>query len=114
MRRIGSAYAIGERIGRGATGDVATGAIHEYGLPSGVTSWSPDDRFLAVLEVTADSGSVRVLAVDIEGGRARVRLGSQPPIVAEITMGSIERLRIADGVELWASFKAVEVEIVPS
>lgn len=56
----------------------------------------------------------RVLAVDIEGGRARVRIASQPPIVAEVTMGSIERLQIADGVGLWASFKAVEVEVIPS
>jgi len=55
----------------------------------------------------------RVEAIDLEGERARVRLSSAPPIVAEITLGSLERLGIAEGIPLWASFKAVEVEILP-
>jgi molybdate transport system ATP-binding protein len=55
----------------------------------------------------------RVEAIDLEGERARIRLSSAPPIVAEITLGSLERLDIEEGVTLWASFKAVEVELLP-
>jgi molybdate transport system ATP-binding protein len=53
-----------------------------------------------------------VTAVSLEGERARVRLATQPPLVAEVTPGSLERLGIREGAELWASFKAVEVRVV--
>ena len=55
-------------------------------------------------------GAVRSIASD--GERARVRLATEPPLVAEVTAGSAERLGLHDGVIVWASFKAVEVEIV--
>ena len=55
-------------------------------------------------------GAVRSVASD--GERARVRLATEPPVVAEITSGSVDRLGLRDGVMVWASFKAVEVEIV--
>jgi molybdate transport system ATP-binding protein len=55
----------------------------------------------------------RVISVAIEGNRARVRLATAPPLVAEVTLGSVERLRLRSGVEVWASFKAVEVELLP-
>jgi molybdopterin-binding protein len=48
-----------------------------------------------------------------ENDRARVRLATAPPLVAEVTLGSVERLRLRSGVEVWASFKAVEVELLP-
>ena len=57
--------------------------------------------------------SGRVTSVAIEGDRARVRLATAPPLVAEVTPGSVERLRLRSGVEVWASFKAVEVELLP-
>ena len=57
--------------------------------------------------------SGRVTSVAIEGDRARVRLATAPPLVAEVTVGSVERLRLRSGVEVWASFKAVEVELLP-
>jgi molybdate transport system ATP-binding protein len=53
-----------------------------------------------------------VTSVAIEGQRARVRIASAPPIVAEVTVGSVERLGIRDGARVWASFKAVEVQVV--
>jgi molybdate transport system ATP-binding protein len=56
--------------------------------------------------------SGRVTSVAIEGDRARVRLATAPPLVAEVTLGSVERLRLRSGVEVWASFKAVEVELL--
>jgi molybdate transport system ATP-binding protein len=55
----------------------------------------------------------RVTSVAIQGDRARVRLATAPPLVAEVTLGSVERLRLRSGVEVWASFKAVEVELLP-
>jgi molybdate transport system ATP-binding protein len=55
-------------------------------------------------------GPIRSIAV--QGDRARVRIGTTPPIVAEVTDASVRRLKLRPGVEVWASFKAVEVEVV--
>jgi molybdate transport system ATP-binding protein len=55
----------------------------------------------------------RVTSISVEGERARVRIATAPPLVAEVTLGSVERLRLRSGVEVWASFKAVEVELLP-
>jgi len=57
-------------------------------------------------------GPVRDLTV--EGDRVRVRLASRPPIVAEITAGSAARLGLRPGTTVWASFKAVEVRVLPA
>jgi molybdate transport system ATP-binding protein len=53
----------------------------------------------------------RVTSVAVDGERARVRLASTPPLVAEVTLGSVERLGLRAGTDVWASFKAVEVEL---
>lgn len=55
-------------------------------------------------------GPVSSLADD--GERVRVRVASVPPVVAEVTSGSLERLGLRPGLEVWASFKAVEVQIL--
>lgn len=47
----------------------------------------------------------------IYGERVRVRIGSRPPLVAEVTAGSVRELGLVRGSEIWASFKAVEVEL---
>lgn len=54
----------------------------------------------------------RVAEIAIEGERARVRVAGTPPVVAEITLGSIDRLALREGNTVWASFKAVEVALV--
>jgi len=54
----------------------------------------------------------RIAGISLEGDRARVRIRSSPPLTAEVTSGSVTRLGLADGVEVWASFKAVEVTVV--
>jgi molybdate transport system ATP-binding protein len=46
------------------------------------------------------------------GGRARIRLRTRPPLVAELTTGSVERLGIAPGRDVWASCKAVEIRLM--
>jgi molybdate transport system ATP-binding protein len=53
-----------------------------------------------------------ILEVASLGGRARVRLGTAPPLVAEVTSGSVDRMGLARGVEVWASCKAVEVRLM--
>jgi molybdate transport system ATP-binding protein len=64
-----------------------------------------------------DAGSARnvlhgtISAVLMEGERARVRIAAAPPIVAEVTLGSVERLGLREGLDVWASFKAVELRL---
>jgi molybdate transport system ATP-binding protein len=55
----------------------------------------------------------RVTSLTVEAERARVRLASSPPLTAEVTLGSVSRLGLAEGALVWASFKAGEVRIVP-
>jgi molybdate transport system ATP-binding protein len=54
----------------------------------------------------------RILEIVPLGGRARVRLASSPPLVAEVTAGSVDRMGLAPGTEVWASCKAVEVRLM--
>jgi molybdate transport system ATP-binding protein len=54
----------------------------------------------------------RIASVSIEGERARLRIATTPPLVAELTLGSVERLGLREGTTVWASFKAFEVQIV--
>ncbi len=88
--------------------DVAGGGVIALLRPSDVT-----------LSLEAPVGSARnvfdgeVRWIAIEGDRARVRVGSAPPLVADVTVGSVERLGLREGVRVWASFKAVEVRVLP-
>jgi molybdate transport system ATP-binding protein len=69
------------------------------------------------LHLERPEGSARnVLAGDIaevavHGERARVRIRSAPPITAEVTTGSVERLGLREGLAVFASCKAVEVQV---
>jgi molybdate transport system ATP-binding protein len=54
----------------------------------------------------------RVESISIEGERARIVADTDPPLAAEITLGSLRRLEIAAGSAIWLSFKAVEVSVV--
>ncbi|MGZ8602839.1 MAG: ABC transporter ATP-binding protein [Actinomycetota bacterium] len=54
-------------------------------------------------------GTIGEIAVD--GDRARVRIGARPPLTAEVTAGSVDRMGLRMGDEVWASFKAVEVSL---
>ena len=97
-----------------------------------VVAWPPDagqaDRVGGVLALLRPSDvslyrsrpegsarnvvSGRITSVSIEAERARVRIASSPPLVAEVTPGSVTRLGLTEGVEVWASFKAVEVTVL--
>jgi molybdate transport system ATP-binding protein len=71
------------------------------------------------ISLDAPEGSARnafrgqVTSIAIEGDRARIRIATRPALVAEVTVGSLERLHVQPGASVWASFKAVEVQIVP-
>jgi molybdate transport system ATP-binding protein len=52
-----------------------------------------------------------IASIAVEGERARVRLESSPRLVAEVTLGSVRRMGLREGDVVWASFKAVEVDI---
>lgn len=71
-----------------------------------------------VLHTSApEGGSARnvlrgmIEAIAVEGERARVRVAGEPSVVAEVTLGSIDRLGLREGAEIWASFKAVELQL---
>src|SRR6185503_6315951 len=75
----------------------------------------PSDVTLSLEPPTGSARNVfrgRITSVAIEGERARVRIATTPPLVAEVTLGSVERLGLREGEPIWASFKAVEVQIV--
>jgi molybdate transport system ATP-binding protein len=81
--------------------------VHAILRPSDVSlhSFEPEGSALNVVH-----GSIAELAM--EGERTRVRLASAPPVVAEVTRGSAERLGLHEGGTAWASFKALEVKLV--
>ena len=54
----------------------------------------------------------KVVEVAIIGSRARVRVDTAPPLVAEVTTGSVERMALTPGVDVWASCKAVEIRLM--
>ena len=71
------------------------------------------------LSLESPMGSARnrfrgeVTSISIDGDRARVRVATAPPVVAEVTLSSLRRLGLRDGAIVWASFKAVEVQVLP-
>jgi molybdate transport system ATP-binding protein len=80
---------------------IATLAPADVSLHTGRPEGSPRN---------VSSGTVEEVA--ILGDRARVRVRSAPPVVAEITTGSVERLGLVAGLPVWVSFKAVEVRLM--
>jgi len=54
----------------------------------------------------------KVVEVAVTGSRARVRVDTAPPLVAEVTIGSVERMGLTPGADVWASCKAVEFRLM--
>jgi molybdate transport system ATP-binding protein len=69
------------------------------------------------LHMSEPEGSARnvfrgpIAEIAVDGERARVRIDSRPPLTAEVTAGSVARMGLHTGAEVWASFKAVEVSL---
>jgi molybdate transport system ATP-binding protein len=56
----------------------------------------------------------RVSGVELMGGRVRVRIDGDVPVVAEVTPAALNELDLDDGGEVWISFKATEVGVYPA
>jgi molybdate transport system ATP-binding protein len=56
----------------------------------------------------------RIAALERLGERVRVRLQDHVPIVAEITSSAVTELALAEGREVWLSFKATDVGVYPA
>jgi molybdate transport system ATP-binding protein len=56
----------------------------------------------------------RVTGIELMGGRARVRIKGDVPVVAEVTPAAMKELDLDEGLELWLSFKATDVGVYPA
>jgi molybdate transport system ATP-binding protein len=56
----------------------------------------------------------RVTGIELLGGRVRVRVEGEVPLVAEVTPAAISDLRVEEGAEIWISFKSTDVGIYPA
>ena len=50
----------------------------------------------------------------MEGPIARIRVGTTPPIVAEVTVVAVEALGLAAGMDVWVTVKATEIVLYPA
>jgi molybdate transport system ATP-binding protein len=48
------------------------------------------------------------------GGRVRVRIAGDVPVVAEVTTAALKELNLDEGAEVWLSFKATDVGVYPA
>jgi molybdate transport system ATP-binding protein len=114
---LGRLERIEDGVGRLSTeeGDVVVGWPDGFEGSDAIGLLGPADVTLSLEPPAGSARNVfegRVTSVAVEGGRARVRIASAPPLVAEVTLGSVDRLGLHDGVTVWASFKAVEVRVL--
>ncbi len=88
--------------------DAAEGSVGVVVLPWDVllSAAAPEGSALNAL-----AGPVRRVAV--VGNRARVTVASRPSVVAEVTEGSVRRLRLEPGVPVVATWKATGTRLVP-
>jgi molybdate transport system ATP-binding protein len=56
----------------------------------------------------------RVNGADLLGDRVRIHVDGLVPLVAEVTPGAVAELGLHDGVEVFASVKATELEVYPA
>jgi molybdate transport system ATP-binding protein len=56
----------------------------------------------------------RVHGIELMGGRVRVRIDGDVPVVAEVTPAALKELDLDEGAEVWLSFKATDVGVYPA
>jgi molybdate transport system ATP-binding protein len=56
----------------------------------------------------------RVGGIELMGGRVRVRIDGDIPVVAEVTPAALSELNLDEGDEVWLSFKATDVGVYPA
>jgi molybdate transport system ATP-binding protein len=52
--------------------------------------------------------------IELMGGRVRVRIDGDIPVVAEVTPAALQELNLDEGDEVWLSFKATDVGVYPA
>ena len=115
-----------EPLDRGAGRLVTSDGEIVVGWPAGLGGATIDDVTAivrpadVVLQLAMPQGGSarnvlagRIAGLSLEGDRAVVQLDCHPPIMAEVTFGSVERLGLVEGLPVWATFKAVEVQVEP-
>jgi molybdate transport system ATP-binding protein len=55
----------------------------------------------------------RIKGIEMLGGRVRVRIAGDVPVVAEVTPAALKELDLDEGAEIWLSFKATDVGVYP-
>jgi len=53
----------------------------------------------------------RITGIELMGGRVRIRIEGEVPVVAEVTPAALRELGLEEGGEVWLSFKATEVGV---
>jgi molybdate transport system ATP-binding protein len=56
----------------------------------------------------------RASGIELMGDRVRVRIDGEVRVVAEVTPAALKELELADGGEVWLSFKATDVGVYPA
>jgi molybdate transport system ATP-binding protein len=56
----------------------------------------------------------RITGIELMGGRVRVRIDGEVPVVAEVTPAALLDLGLQEGAEVWLSFKATDVGVYPA
>jgi molybdate transport system ATP-binding protein len=56
----------------------------------------------------------RASGIEFIGGRVRVRIEGEVPVVAEVTPAALKELELVEGEEVWLSFKATDVGVYPA
>jgi molybdate transport system ATP-binding protein len=56
----------------------------------------------------------KVISLDLEGSRVRVRMDGEVPLVGEVTPAAVADLGLTEGEPVWASVKATEVNVYPA
>ena len=56
----------------------------------------------------------RIAGIELMGGRVRVRIDGELPVVAEVTPAALRELGLEEGGDVWLSFKATEVGVYPA
>lgn len=56
----------------------------------------------------------RITGIELLGGRVRVRVEGELPLVAEVTPAALRELELEEQEEIWLSFKATDVGVYPA
>lgn len=55
-----------------------------------------------------------IVSVDVDADRARLTIATGPPVTAEVTAATLERMRLEPGRRVWATVKATEIDVDPA